>query len=285
MLLVGAFVFGSGPISFPILGEIEPEEHSLFVSTLLIGLVDGFNPCSLWVLTVLLGITVHAGRKKSIVVGLTFLSITAVIYGLFIAGVLSIFAYVSHLDAIRAVVAFFAIVFGIVSIKDFFALGRWVSFSIGDSHKPKIYDRIRTAVYADGMLSTIGATAIMAAGIALVELPCTSGFPLVWSNLVAATEPSTAIYSSLLSLYLLAYLSIELVVFGVAVVTLEKIRYGEPKGRVLKLLAGTVMIALGGALLVEPTILESVQATVLLFAGAAGITAAVSVVFYRTGRL
>lgn len=288
LLVPGAVVavaLGATGVSLPVGGELDPGEESLLVSTLLIGLVDGFNPCSLWVLTVLLGVTVRAGREKVLAVGLTFLSVTALVYGLFIAGVLSIFSYVSHLDEIRVAVAVFALAFGVVSTKDFVAPDWGVSFSIPESRKPGLYDRIRTVLRTDGLLSTVGATALLAVGVALLELPCTSGLPLAWSNLVAASDPSTPVYAGLLATYVLAYLSVELVIFGVAVVTLDRIRYGERRGRVLKLFAGTVMLGLGGALLLDPTVIEDVGAMVGLFLGAVGVTAAVSGIFCRTGRL
>lgn len=283
--VVVAVALAAAGVSLPVGGEIDPEEESLLVSTLLIGLVDGFNPCSLWVLTVLLGVTVRAGREKVLAVGLTFLPVTALVYGLFIAGVLSIFSYVSHLDEIRVAVAVFALAVGVVSTKDFVAPDRGFSFSIPESRKPGLYDRIRTVLRTDGLLSTVGATALLAAGVALLELPCTSGLPLAWSNLVAASDPSTPVYAGLLATYVLAYLSVELVIFGVAVVTLDRIRYGERRGRVLKLFAGTVMLGLGGALFLDPTVIEDVGAMVGLFLGAVGVTAAVSGIFYRTGRL
>lgn len=288
LLVPGAVVavaLGATGVSLPVSGELDPEEESLLVSTLLIGLVDGFNPCSLWVLTVLLGVTVRAGREKVLAVGLTFLSVTALIYGLFIAGVLSVFSYVSHLDEIRLAVAGFALAFGVVSVKDFLAPDWGFSFSIPESHRPGLYDRIRTVLRTDGLLSTVGATALLAAGVALLELPCTSGLPLAWSNLVAASDPSTPVYVGLLATYVLTYLSVELVIFGVAVVTLDRIRYDKRRGRALKLLAGTVMLGLGGALLVDPTVIENVRAMVGLFAGAVGTTALVSWLFHRTGRL
>ena len=278
-------ILSSATVDLPLLGEFDPEEHSLFVTTILIALIDGFNPCSIWVLTVLLGITVYAGREKVILVGVTFLTVTALIYGLFIAGVLSIFAFVSHLDAIRLVVALFALTFGVVAIKDFFALDRWFSFSISDSHKGYITLRVRELMHAEGWVPTISATAVMAGGIALIELPCTAGFPVIWANLIASAEPSSSVYAALLLSYVLAYLSIELVIFGLAAITLTRFQYGETHARILKLLAGTVMSALGMALIVMPTILEDLAATIVVFTSAIVATFGIVFIYWKQGKL
>jgi thiol-disulfide isomerase/thioredoxin len=44
-------------ITLPLIGTVDLASQSLFVGTLLIAFIDGFNPCSLWVLSMLLAIT------------------------------------------------------------------------------------------------------------------------------------------------------------------------------------------------------------------------------------
>jgi hypothetical protein len=59
-------------LQVPFLGEIDLGAQSLVVSTALIALIDGFNPCSLWVLSVLLTLTLNhsSSRKKVLIIGL-----------------------------------------------------------------------------------------------------------------------------------------------------------------------------------------------------------------------
>ena len=86
----------------------------LFLSTVLIAFVDGFNPCSIWVLSMLLAITLHTGsRKKVLVIGLVFLTVTAAIYALFIAGLFTVFKVVSFVGWIQVVVALVALFFAL----------------------------------------------------------------------------------------------------------------------------------------------------------------------------
>ena len=80
-------------LTLPIIGEVDLQKQSLVVSTLLIALVDGVNPCSVWVLSMLLAITLHTGsRKKVLIIGLVFLTVTAAVYALFIAGLFTVFS-------------------------------------------------------------------------------------------------------------------------------------------------------------------------------------------------
>lgn len=248
-------------VNVPLVGEVDLEEHSVVLSTILIALVDGFNPCSLWVLVVLIGLVSHSGRSKVVLVGTTFLLVTAGIYGLFIAGLLSAFHYVAHLDVIRYVVATVAFAFAVVSLKEYIAFGRGVSLTIPDRVKPRIVARTRELIRSDGTITTVVFTALFAGGVALIELPCTAGFPLIWSSLVVEANVSGVSYVGLLSTYVLTYLSLELLVFLAAVTTMRRVEYGESRGRVLKLFAGVMMLFLGGSILVYPDILESVSMT------------------------
>jgi cytochrome c biogenesis protein CcdA/thiol-disulfide isomerase/thioredoxin len=264
----------SNLIDIPFLGTIDLDQHSLFFSTAIISFVDGFNPCSLWVLSILLALVIHTGsRKKIFLVGFTFLLVTTAVYGLFITGLFSVFTFVSYIGWIQVVVALLALSFALVNIKDYFWFKSGVSFTISDKHKPRIYTGLR-GIMESGKSSwaLIGATVAMALGIALVELPCTAGFPVLWTNIVSAQNVGTATFAMLLGLYMLIYLLDELVIFMTAVVTLKASKFEEKHGRVLKLVGGMVMLALALVLLINPEMMNSISDSLLIFAGAFAVT-------------
>lgn len=269
-------------ITLPLIGEISLAGQSLWFSTILISFVDGFNPCSLWVLSILLALVIHSGsRRKTLIVGLTFLITTTLVYGLFIVGLFSIFTFVGFIGWIQVAVALLALAFALINIKDYFWYKEGVSLTIGDQHKPKIYRDIRGLMSGDkSTLGLIGATAAMALGIALVELPCTSGFPVLWTNIMAAHEVTAATFAALLGLYMLIYLADELLVFGSVVVTLKASKFEEKQGRVLKLIGGMVMLALAITLLIDPAIMNNIASSLLVF-GAALSAALVILVLHR----
>ena len=277
-----AFAPASG-LRLPVVGEIDAASGSVLGVTALIAFVDGFNPCSLWVLTLLLGMVIASGsRRRVAVVGVSFLLTTALIYGAFIAGLFSVMAWAFALPWVRWAVAFFALGFGLVSIKDYLWYGRGISFSIPEGRKPGIYKRMRGLRQQD--LSTpalIGATVAMAAGIALVELPCTAGFPVIWSGILADRGVGGAGFVGLLTVYVLIYLSVELAIFAVAVTGMSLGRMGEGHGRALKLVGGAVMVALAGALALAPELMEDPGGSLLLFGGALSLAVVVLLVHGR----
>lgn len=266
-------------LTLPLLGSIDLAGRNLAVTTTLIAFVDGFNPCSLWVLSMLLAMVIYSGsRKKVLLVGLTFLAITAAAYGLFIAGLFNVLSYVGYLVWIQVGVALLALSFALINLKDYFWYRQGLSLTIPDRFKPKIYRDIR-GVMASGKspLAIMGATAMMALGITLVELPCTAGFPVIWSGLLAQQSGSFN-FALLLALYIVVYLSIELIVFGVAVVTLKGGRLEEQQGRVIKLFGGMIMLALALVLLVAPELMNSLSASLLVFGMALAVSLLVLVV-------
>lgn len=248
-------------------GGLDPVRDSIVLTTLLIAFVDGFNPCSLWVLTLLLGLVIHSGSRGRIaLVGVTFLATTSLIYGAFIAGVFSVLSFILYLSWVQWLVAAFALTFGLVNVKDYFWFRRGPSLTIPDSHKPGIYKGIRGLTDRRlGGLGLLFATIVMASGIALVELPCTAGFPVVWSGIVADRGISGAAFVLLLALYLLVYLSIELVVFLIALLTLRMQRFEERHGRALKLVGGMVMVALAVVLVMAPDLMNDLSGSVRVF--------------------
>ena len=273
---------GDAAIEIPFVGIVDLSHQPLLVGTVLIAFVDGFNPCSLWVLALLLGVVINTrSRSKVLLVGVTFLGITALVYGLFIAGMFSVFSYVAYLTWIRVVVALLALGFALVNIKDYFAYKQGISFTISDEHKPGIYARMRHIMSARGSIpATLAATAGLALGVTLVELPCTAGLPVLWTTLLAGAGVDTAGFVGLLAVYIFVYLMLELLIFGGVVVTMRVGRFEEREGRILKLIGGAVMLALAFAMLAMPHLLESIGGMLLLFGAALGGSLAI-VVLHR----
>jgi cytochrome c biogenesis protein CcdA len=253
-------------INLPFMGEIDLLSSPVMLSTMVIAFLDGFNPCSFFVLTFLLAIIVHsASRKRIFLVGLTFLIATSLVYGLFMLGALNVMLIASQLFWIRNLVAAIVIILGVFGIKDYFAYKEGLSMSIPDSYKTKYYRQVRKIFYSKSIVPMITATAVMAMGIALVELPCTAGFPFIWTGIITRLNLSTSEYAFLFALYLFIYFADEFIIFLLALLKMRTVKITEESGRFLKLVAGSLMVILGLVLVVEPTLMESLPGMGLAF--------------------
>ena len=274
---------GGKNIDIPLIGSIDLSSQSLLVSTLLISFVDGVNPCSIWVLTMLLAITLHTGsRKKVLLIGLIFLTVTAGVYALFIAGLFTVFKVVSFVGWIQVAVAVVALFFALVNIKDYFWYKEGISFTIADDKKPGIFQRIRRVMDAgQSFWGLVGGTIVLAGGVSLVEFSCTAGFPVLWTNLLVSQNVPTLTFVLLLLVYLLIYQLDEMGIFLVAVFKMRASKLEEKHGRILKLIGGMLMLALAGVMLINPSLMNNLTSSLVVFGIAFGVTLIVLLV-HRT---
>ncbi|MDF1515157.1 MAG: hypothetical protein P1S60_15210, partial [Anaerolineae bacterium] len=259
-------------ITIPLLGEIDLNAQSLWISTALISFVDGFNPCSLWVLSILIALTLRTGsRKKMFIIGLTFITVTALVYVLFIAGLFTMLTFISFITWIQVAVSVLALFFAVINIKDYFWYKEGLSFTIDDGQKPGLYKRMRRVLQAgDSMAALIPATVGLGLGVSLVEFSCTAGFPVLWTNLVSAQNVSALTFGLLLLLYMVIYQIDELGIFAAAVITLRVSKLEEKHGRILKLIGGMLMLTLSGVMLINPALMNDLWTSVIIFGVAFG---------------
>ncbi len=226
------------------------EQVGLPLFTLSLGLLDGFNPCSMWVLLLMLSLLAPLNdRRRMFAVAGTFVAVQGIAYFLFLAAWLNLFLLVGLSRISEIVIALLALFAGAVNLKDFFAFGRGLSLSIPQSAKPGIYERMRRILQAKELTAAIVATIVLGVLVQLVELMCTSGFPALFTRILTLRELDGASYYGYLVLYDIAYMLDDLLILAVGVVTLSQRRLQEKEGRMLKLLSGVVMLGLGVYLL------------------------------------
>lgn len=243
----------AGEIELPYFGRVRVERIGLPVFTLAVGLVDGFNPCAMWVLMFLLSILVNLhSRWKILSVAGTFVLISGAAYFAFMAAWLNVFLLVGLLTWVRITLACLAIGVGLIHVKDFFAFQRGITLSIPASAKPGIYQRVRRIVTAENLLGAVIGAAVLAVLVNIIELLCTAGLPALYTQILTAQRlPPWQNYAYLL-VYILAYMLDDTLMVGVVVLTLERYKLQETHGRWLKLVSGLAILGLGILMFLRP---------------------------------
>ena len=104
----------------PILGKVNTKNVSLSLVAMIIGLVDGFNPCAMWILIFLISMLVGIKDKKRMwILGLTFIITSALVYMFFMLAWLNVAIFANQITLIKVTIAVFAILFGIYSVYKF----------------------------------------------------------------------------------------------------------------------------------------------------------------------
>lgn len=240
-------------IELPVFGELSAKTIGLPLFTIAVGLVDGFNPCAMWVLLFLLSVLVNLrDRWKILAVAGTFVLISGAAYFAFMAAWLNVFLLVGYLRWVQVTLGLLAVGVGSIHIKDFFAFKQGLSLSIPESAKPGLYARVRRIVNAESIVGAVAGAAVLAVLVNIIELLCTAGLPALYTEILTMHGlPAWQNYAYLL-LYNLAYMFDDGLMVGLVVVTLGRRKMQETHGRWLKLLSGSVIAVLGLVMIFRP---------------------------------
>jgi hypothetical protein len=240
-------------VDTPFFGRLSVQALGLPLFTVLLGLLDGLNPCAMWVLLFVLSLLVNLrDRKKMVLIGGTFVAVSGFVYFAFMAAWLNIFLLVGLSETTQVVLGGVAVLVGVLNIKDFFAFGHGVSLSIPMVAKPGMYARVRRILQAEHLPGALAGVVVLAVLVNTIELLCTAGLPAVYTRILTLRQLPWGTYYGYLGLYNVAYMLDDGVMLILAVVTLGRRKLQEKSGRWLKLLSGIVMLGLGVVLLAQP---------------------------------
>ena len=240
-------------IDLPWVGRIEWRRLGLPLFTLLVGLIDGFNPCAMWILALLLSILVNLrDRWRMLAVAGTFVVVSGAAYFAFMAAWLNVFLLIGYLRPVQLLLGGLAVIIGSIHIKDFVAFRRGLSLSIPDATKPGLANRIRQIVTAANLPAALAGAITLAVLVNIVELLCTAGLPALYTAILTQQGLTTAAFYGYLLLYIAAYMFDDALLVAIVIITLSRRRLQETEGRWLKLLSGLVILFLGLALMLRP---------------------------------
>jgi glutaredoxin len=244
----------SSSIESGLFGTLSVSNMGLPLFTLALGLLDGFNPCAMWVLLFLLSLLVHLrDRKRMAIIAGTFVLVSGAVYYAFMAAWLNVFLLVGFSMALRLALGSIAMAIGAINLKDFIlGFNRGVSLSIPDSAKPGIYARMRNVMNGSKLINALLAVALLAVAVNFIELLCTAGFPAIYTAVLAQQDLTPAAHYGYLGLYILGYITDDTLMVAMAVTALSSNKLSENAGRWLKFVSGAVMLALGAVLLFRP---------------------------------
>jgi len=243
-------------ISIPFIGDVYPSEINLPLLTIMVGGLDGINPCAIWVLCFLMSFLIYMrDKKRMLIVGVTFVITSGIVYFMFMAAWLNFFLLVGYVDVMRIAIAILAITMGIINVKDFFLFKRGVSLTIPDSKKPSLMKRMRGLLKKESTFALILGTMALAFFANLIELLCTAGFPAIYTRILTLNALSALKYYLYLVLYNAVYVVPLMIIVVSFVVTMGRRKFTERQGRILKLVSGAIMLLLGLIMLLKPEIL------------------------------
>lgn len=240
----------------PILGEIDAKKVSLPLVAIVIGAVDGFNPCAMWVLLFLIGMLFHMKDKKKMwILGITFLLTSAVMYLLIMAAWLKVALSFMTVVWLRIFIAIVALVAGLVNLNSYIKEKKRKDDGceiVDEKKRKKMFTKIKKITSEKKFVLAIFGIIALAISVNLVELACSAGLPLIFTQILALNDLSTFEYMIYMLIYILFFLIDDIVVFVIAMLTLNIKGISSKYGKYSHLIGGIIMILIGILMIFKP---------------------------------
>jgi len=240
-------------IEVPVLGNVNLKKVSLLSAAVLIGFIDGFNPCAMWVLLFLISILIGMkDRKRMWALGLTFLLTSAFIYMLIMLSWVSLVVKVTAVIWIRTIIAFIAILGGLWNLRSYLQSNDSGCEVVDDKKRKNILKKIRKFTSEKKFWFAILGVMGLAVSVNLVELACSAGLPLVFTELLALNQVSSLSRFFYTLLYILFFLIDDFIVFFIAMFTMKITGISTKYNKYSHLLGGIIMVVVGLLLIFKP---------------------------------
>ena len=248
----------SEKIDVPILGKVDATNVSLPLLAVVLGLVDGFNPCAMWVLIFLITMLLNMkNRKRMWILGLTFIITSGVVYLAFMMTWLSLATFISKLLFFRLLIAFIAFTVGFINLYNYYKSTKKDDGCevVEKKDRKKIMKKIMDITSEKKFIIALGGIMILAASVNIIEVMCSVGIPLLFTQVLAMNDLSFSSYMLYMILYILFFLLDDIIVFVISMITLRVTGISTKYSKYSHLIAGIVTILIGLLLLIKPSIL------------------------------
>lgn len=246
----------SEEIELSVLGKVNPKKVSLLLLSVVVGFVDGFNPCAMWILLFLISMLIGMKDKKKMwILGITFIATSAIVYMFFMLAWLNVAIFVTKISYIRLLIGIFAILFGMYNITKVFKKSKDGCEVIDDKKRTTIIDKIKDITSNKKFILAILGIMLLSVSVNLVELLCSAGLPLAFTNILAMNELSGARHFMYIAIYIFFFMLDDLIIFIIAMVTLKVTGISTKYTKYSNLIGGIIILLIGLAMIFAPELL------------------------------
>lgn len=239
-------------VRVPFLGVLDVSRYSLPTLAAVLGLIDGFNPCAMWVLVTFVLVLVQLrSRERLLAVAGLFIVAETVMYYLILNVWFTTWDFVG-LDR------FVTPLVGLLSIGGAgFFLYEWYASDgtckvVNLEERAKLSGRIkRLATEPFTWLTALGVITL-AFSVNIIEFACSIGIPQAFTKILEMNALSWVGTQSLMLIYIIGYMVDDFLVFGLALWGAEKLHLTSRYSRWSNLIGGLLMLLLGLMLLFAP---------------------------------
>ncbi len=241
-----------------IFGEINLENTSLLLGAIIVGLIDGLNPCAMWVLVFMIALLINLkNRKRMLILGLTFIITSGLVYFLIMMSWLHVVEQLSTVSIFQKVIGALALVFALYSIYNFFKKRKEeIGCEVTDEDKRrKLSTKIKEIVNRDNLILAIIGIIIISVTVNFIELACSLGLPLFYTSLLSMHDISAFTKTTYIMVYVFFFILDDLIIFLIAFFSLKLAGISNKYVKYSHLIGGIIMFIIGLGLLFFPELL------------------------------
>ena len=246
-------------VTVPVLGKINAKKVSLPILAVVLGFVDGFNPCAMWILIFLITMLFNMkDRKKMWILGLTFILTSGIVYLMFMLAWLNLATFISKIAFIRLLIAVIALVVGLINIYKYIDSLKKKDEGcdvVDKKDRKKIMEKIISITHEKKFIIALLGIMVLAASVNIIELMCSIGIPLLFTQILAMNNLSTFSYMIYMFIYIFFFLIDDIVIFVISMVTLKVTGLSTKYTKYSHLVGGIIMLIIGLLLIIKPELL------------------------------
>ncbi len=244
-------------VDVPILGTIRIADYSLPALSIVLGLVDGFNPCAMWVLVYLISMlfVLQDRRKAWLLVG-SFVFASGVLYFTFMTAWLNAFLLIGYSKPITIIIGAIALGAGIFNLYDYIRSGGAIVCEVVDVDSRKsTMSRIESLATSPLSIATVFAMIALAFIVNSIEFVCSAALPAIFTRVLTIANLSTLQYYMYILLYVGFFMLDDLIIFGAAAFATNT-AFGQRYAKYAKVIGGAILLVLGVLLMFAPQLLR-----------------------------
>lgn len=246
-------------VTVPVLGKINAKKVSLPILAVVLGFVDGFNPCAMWILIFLITMLFNMkDRKKMWILGLTFILTSGIVYLMFMLAWLNLATFISKITFIRLLIAVIALVVGLINVYKYIDSLKKKDEGcdvVDKKDRKKIMEKIISITHEKKFIIALLGVMVLAASVNIIELMCSIGIPLLFTQILAMNNLSTFSYMIYMFIYIFFFLIDDIVIFVISMVTLKVTGLSTKYTKYSHLVGGIIMLIIGLLLIIKPELL------------------------------
>lgn len=239
----------------PFIGVVDVSKWSLPAMSLILGFIDGFNPCAMWVLIMFLLALSQAGSlRRMIEMAGIFVLAEAIMYYLILNAWMTTWNFIGLDQWVTPIVGLIAIggaVFFFYEAYTYDGTCKVVGLEKQRSISKKVQEYAQSPMTWMVFLGIIG----LAFSVNIIEFACSVGIPQAFTKILDLNLLTWIERQWYMFLYILTYMVDDFIVFGLAIVAFEKIHKLHSYTRITSVIGGLVMLILGALMILKPELL------------------------------